>query len=136
MDKDVTDLHLKTDKSYGDIDLLVIDHARKVVYSIECKNITGGRNVHEMKVEMDDYLGRDGNDKKAKMRKHNDRHKWLLQNKSSLVKFVPDIENYDIKSLILTADEIPLSYISKNSLPLPIKSFVFLRKKGISYLEE
>jgi hypothetical protein len=136
MDKDVSDLHLKTDKPYGDIDLLVIDHTRKVIYSIECKNITGGRNVHEMKVEMDDYLGRDGNDKKAKMRKHNDRHNWLLQNKSSLVKFVSDIDSYAIKSLILTADEIPLSYISKDSLPLPVKSFVFLRKKGISYLEE
>lgn len=136
MNKNVSAGHIETEKPYGDIDLLVIDHIGHIIYPIECKNITGGRNVHEMKVEMDEYLGRDGKDKKAKIKKHVDRHTWLNANKAALVQFVPDITQYSINSLILTADEIPLVYIKKDDLPLPVKSFVFLRKNGIAYLAD
>ncbi len=120
----------------GDIDLLVIDHGQCIIYPIECKNISGGRNIHEMKVEMDDYLGRDGKDKGAKVRKHLDRHEWLSANREFFQQFVADLEGYTISSLILTADEIPLAYLKKDDLPLPVKSFVFLRKNGIGYLNE
>jgi hypothetical protein len=89
-----------------------------------------------MKVEMDDYLGRDGMDKKAKMRKHVERNDWLNANKAALKDLVSDAENYTIKSFILTADEIPLGYLKKDDLPLPIKSFAFLRKNGLSYLSD
>ena len=136
MDKSVSANHIKTDKAMGDIDLLVVDHNNLIIYPIECKNIHGGRNVHEMKVEMDDYLGRNGNDKKAKMRKHFERHQWLGINKSALTNLIPNAEKYTIRSLILTADEIPLGYLKKDNLPLPVKSFTFLRKKGLSYLSE
>ena len=136
MDTKVGKGHFKTDKQYGDIDLLVIDHTNKTIYSIECKNITGGRNIHEMKVELDDYLGRDGKDKKAKIRKHVARHNWLDTNKSVMNELIPDAENYNVKSFILTADEIPLAYIKGSELPIPIRSFPFLRKHGLSYLAE
>lgn len=135
MDKGVSKMHIETEKHYGDIDLLVIDHSNRIIYPIECKNIQGGRNVHEMKVEMDDYLGRDGKDKKAKMRKHVERNEWLNANKASLKYLVPDAESYTIKSFILTADEIPLTYFKKE-LPMPVKSFSFLRKNGLNYLTD
>ncbi len=128
--------HIQADKNYGDIDLLVIDNTTKIIYPIECKNIQGGRNVHEMKVEMDEYLGRDGNDKNAKIRKHLDRHNFLNVNKAGLKNFVSDADSYALKSFILTADEIPLAYLKKDGLSLPIKSFSFLRKNGISYLSD
>ena len=134
MDKNAPKGHIQTDKHYGDIDLLVIDHEHQIIYPIECKNIHGGRNVHEMKIEMDDYLGRNGKDKKAKMRKHFERNKWLQANKQTLKGLVPDVEKYSIKSFILTADEIPLTYLKKDNLPLPLKSFAFLRKNGLPYL--
>ena len=136
MDVNTSKAHIKTEIPLGDIDLMAIDHTNKIVYCIECKNISGGRNVHEMKVEMDEYLGRDGKTAKAKIYLHANRNLWLQKNKSSLSQFVPLIEEYTIKSLILTADEIPLVYLKKDSLPLPVKSFTFLRKKGTSYLEE
>jgi hypothetical protein len=136
IDKDAANGHIQADKHYGDIDLFVIDHDHHIIYPIECKNIHGGRNVHEMKVEMDDYLGRDGKDKKAKMRKHVERNDWLNANKAALKDLVPDAENYAIKSFILTADEIPLGYLKKDDLPLPVKSFSFLRKNGLSYLSD
>lgn len=136
MEKDAPKGHIQTNKHYGDIDLLVIDHKQHIIYPIECKNIHGGRNVHEMKVEMDEYLGCDGKDKKAKMRKHIERDKWLNENITSLKGLVPDVENYIIKSFILTADEIPLAYLRKDELPLPVKSFAFLRRKGLAYLSD
>ncbi len=136
MDKGVSEMHIETEKHYGDIDLLLIDHRKLIIYPIECKNIQGGRNIHEMKVEMDDYLGRDGKDKKAKMRKHVERNDWLNANKEALKNLVPDAEKYTIKSFILTADEIPLRYLKKDDLPLPVKSFSFLRKNGLSYLSD
>lgn len=136
MDKNVSKGHIQAEKHYGDIDLFVIDHEHRIIYPIECKNIHGGRNVHEMKVEMDDYLGRDSKDKKAKMRKHVERNAWLKANKAALKDLVPDAENYTIKSFVLTADEIPLAYLKKDDLPLPVKSFSFLRKNGMSYLSD
>ena len=136
MEKGVSKGHITTDQHYGDIDLLVIDHTNRIIYPIECKNIHGGRNIHEMKVEMDDYLGRDGNDKKAKMNKHVKRDQWLKANKGSLIGLVPNAENYSIRSFILTADEVPLAYLKKGSLPLSLKSFAFLKKKGLSYLAD
>lgn len=126
--------HLEADKDYGDIDLFVIDHEQLIIYPIECKNIQGGRNVHEIKFEMDDYLGRDGKDKKAKICKHVERNDWLNANKPALKELVPKAENYLIKSFILTADEISLSYFREDSLPLPVKSFTFLRMYGLEYL--
>jgi hypothetical protein len=136
MDNKVPKGHIRADKHYGDIDLLVIDHNQKVIYSIECKNIQGGRNVHEMKVEMDDYLGREGKGKKAKILKHLKRHEWLDSNKDGLNNLVPGADGYAVKSFILTADEIALSYLRKDDLPLPVKSFAFLRKNGIGYLSD
>ena len=126
---------LNAPSSLGDIDVLAIDSEKKIIYSIECKNITGGRNLHEIRVELDDYLGRDGNDRKAKVRKHAGRHTWLSQNKTELSSYVADIDEYSISSLILTADEVPLAYIKKATLPIPVKSFPFLKMNGRNYLD-
>lgn len=128
--------HLEAEKDYGDIDVLVIDHGKKIVYSIECKNSVGARNIHEMKSEMDLYLGREGNEKKAKIKKHIERDKWLKKNQLQLKKIFHNPETYTIRSLILTADEIPLPYLKKEILPMPVKSFVFLRKDGITLLDD
>jgi hypothetical protein len=126
---------LKADRDYGDIDVLVIDHKKKIIYSIECKNITGGKTIYEMWSEICAYLGEEDSDD-AKIIKHLNRHKWLNNNKESLAIFVSNYTEYEIKSFVLTADEIPLAFIKKHQLPLPVKSFVFLRKSGIPLLDD
>lgn len=127
--------HFELEEDKGDIDVLAIDHKKKVIYPIECKNSIGARNIHEMKSEMDMYLGREGQEKKAKINKHVERDKWLKANKKAFIKFgVETPDDYEIKSFILTADEIPLPYLKRETLPLPIRSFVFLRKDGIEIL--
>jgi hypothetical protein len=126
--------HIPADKNYGDIDLLIMDHQNHIVYSIECKNNVGAKNIHEMKGEMDLYLGREGQAKKAKIRKHVERHGWLSANPGSLTKFLPDPENYEIRSLIMTAEEMPLGYWAAEKVPLPILSFKTLKAKGSASL--
>lgn len=128
--------HLKAERSYGDIDLMVIDHEKNIIYAIECKNITGGKTIYEMWSEITAYLGKDAGDDDAKIIKHKNRNEWLQNNKEALKKFVPDPSGYSINSFVLCADEIPLTYLKKHDLPLPVKSFVFLRKIGLPYLDD
>jgi hypothetical protein len=70
------------------------------------------------------------------MRKHVERDQYLSANKNSLAGIVKSPEDYTLKSFVLTADEIPLAYLKKDDLPLPVKSFTFLRKNGISHLSD
>ncbi len=129
--------HFEVEDNKGDIDVLAIDHKKKIIYPIECKNMIGARNIHEMKSEMDKYLGREGQEKKAKINKHVERDKWLQANKKGFNKFgIENPDEYQIKSFIMTADEIPLPYLKSEVLPLPIKSFVFLRKDGVRVLKD
>ncbi len=129
--------HFEVKEDIGDIDVLVLDHEKKIIYPVECKNSIGARNIHEMKNEMDMYLGREGQEKKSKINKHVERDKWLHANKQAFTKFgIQNPNDYQIKSFILTADEIPLTYLKKEILPLPIRSFIFLRKDGVSILDD
>lgn len=120
----------------GDIDVLAYDAAKNVVYSIECKNTNTAKNVREMKREMDDYLGRDGKTKKALVIKHLRRHKWMMDNIEIVKDFVSAKANPTIKSMMLTSEIIPTSYLRKENTPLSILNFQELRRRGIEYLDE
>lgn len=127
---------LFADRDYGDIDILAFDHSRKIIYSIECKNITGAKTIYEMWSEIETYLG-DGGSDDAKIIKHLNRHTWLTTHQEQLQKFSRhDISGYTITSFVLSVDEIPLAYLTTVTLPLPIKSFAFLRKDGPGYLDD
>jgi len=65
-----------------------------------------------------------------------DRHDWLLKNREQLEKFSVNTLSYRIVSFVLSVDEIPLAYMNSITLPLPIKSFVFLRKNKTKYLQD
>ncbi len=120
--------HLKADKDYGDVDILAVDKAKKIIYSIECKNTVTARVIHEMKTELDKYLGRDG--KPGMIQKHVDRDKWLNEHQDELELFVKDSVAFEIKSIILTSEEIPTTYLAKEILPLPIFAFPTVKRKG------
>jgi hypothetical protein len=128
--------HLNADRDYGDIDILLIDHVLRRIYSVECKNITGGRNIYEMWSEIDEYLGDGEPSGNSKIDKHFRRHQWLENNKSALAKFMNNPETYEIRSLVVTADEIPLTYLKKQDVPLPIRSFPYIRQNGIDFLSQ
>lgn len=127
--------HLDADKNYGDIDLLVIDHTNKIVYSLECKAIYGARNILEMKTEVDHYLGRPGNENRAKIGMHMSRHNWLRDNYEKLVAFLKLKERYEIRSMLVTAEPIPLPLLKATEVPLSIIDFVQIRMKGVTALK-
>lgn len=120
------------DEKYGDIDVLAICKIQKVIFSIECKNTVSARVIHEMKTEMDKYLGR--NEDSSWVHKHTERDKWLKNNMDSLCSLVDNPSEYSIISLIMTSEDIPITYLAQDTLPLPIISFPSLKRKGIEVL--
>jgi hypothetical protein len=127
------DGHLIADKDYGDIDILAIDDQLKIIYPIECKNTSSARVIHEMKTELDKYLGRDG--QPGMIQKHVDRDTWLKAHKEQLQKFASNPDDYEIRSLILSSEEIPVMYLAKDKLALPIIAFRTMKREGIKVLE-
>lgn len=125
-----------TAEDLGDIDVLAYDNIKNVVYSIECKNTNTAKNVREMKKEMDDYLGRTGKEKKSLVMKHLRRHKWMIDNIEKVKDFIGAKTNPIVKSMMLTSEVIPTSYLRKKDTPLSILNFQELKLKGIEYLDE
>ncbi|MGE6221195.1 YecA family protein [Nubsella zeaxanthinifaciens] len=123
--------HIPAEKNYGDVDVMAVDHVEKIVYSLECKNIIGARNIHEMKVELDLYLGREGQEAKAKINKHVGRDTYLQDHPELITEFLKLKEDgYKVISIVVASDEMPMTYIAKESLPLPVISFNQLKEKG------
>lgn len=125
--------NLNADKDLGDIDILVVDRAHSIIYSVECKNTVDSRTVHEVKTELDKYLGRGGNP--GMIQKHVERDKWLKENMAALSFYVLSPEFFTMKSIIVTSEETPLAYIKKDELPLPLVSFPKLKNVGITALK-
>jgi len=125
---------LNADKPYGDVDVLAFHKPSSTVFSIECKNTTKAKNIHEMKTEMDSYLGREGG--KGMITKHVDRHNWLISNKEKLQKLFKVETPITVKSLMLSSEVIPTPYIKSEALPLPIIAFHNLKREGTKLLFE
>ncbi|MDR1653397.1 MAG: SEC-C domain-containing protein [Prevotellaceae bacterium] len=128
-----TNGHLVADKNYGDIDVLVYNIKTNTVYSLECKDTNKAKNIHEMKKEMDNYLGREG--QKGMIQKHVERHNWLNANKDKLCAFLKIDKEPKVASFMLTSEVIPMTYIKAETLPLPTISFQDLKDKGINLLD-
>mgnify|MGYP002735620989 FL=1 len=128
-----TNGHLIADKNYGDIDVLVHNTKTNTVYSLECKDTNKAKNIHEMKKEMDSYLGREG--QKGMIQKHVERHNWLNANKDKLCAFLKINQEPKVVSFMLTSEVIPMTYIKAEALSLPTISFPELKNSGIKLLD-
>lgn len=98
------------------------------------------KNVREMKKEMDDYLGRGENPEKDKKKvlvmKHLRRHQWLEEHFGEVAAFVGASSELVIKSVMLTSEVIPTSYLRRDDTPLPILNFPEMKVKGWRILDE
>ncbi|MBX3254918.1 MAG: SEC-C domain-containing protein [Chitinophagaceae bacterium] len=124
--------HLKCETDLGDIDVLAFDESDQKVYSIECKRTHQARNMHEMKVELDAYLGREG--QKRNIQRHLDRHNWIIANKKVLGDFIGTGSGIKVSSLILTSEVLPIKFIAGDKLPLPFVFWPELKRAGIPIL--
>ena len=125
--------HFNADKDYGDCDILAYDPTINQVYNIECKRTEAARNIHQMKKEMDAYLGRAG--QKKKVAKHVDRDNWLQANLDQVKIFVDAEKTPKVKSLILTSELIPTRYLREGEIPMPIISYRELKRNGSNSLQ-
>jgi hypothetical protein len=123
---------LNTGKPYGDVDVLALHKPSATVFSIECKNTTQAKNIHEMKTEMDRYLGREGG--KGMIDKHVERHNWLTANTDQLQKILKVNDTLNVKSLMTSSQVIPTPYIKSEALPMPILAFPDLKREGTKLL--
>jgi hypothetical protein len=126
--------HLEAPIDLGDVDILAYDRNLHIVYPIECKNTVGANAIHEMKTEMDNYLGRDGED--GKIQKHVRRDAWIKDNKQAVAKLLKlDNDTFEVRSFVLTAKDVPVKYLASGTLPLPMLSFPKLVKRGYQEIE-
>lgn len=117
----------KTTEDKGDIDILAIDHERKIIYSIECKNTHQSKVAYEFRLEIDNYLGKDG--KPGMIEKHIKRDVWLRGNHKYVVEKLGLDPNYRIVSLVVTRHILPTT--TSQLPPIPIVSFYELTKFGL-----
>ena len=69
------------------------------------------------------------------MWKHFRRHEWLIHHKTDIAKFLKIEEVSDVKSIIITSQVLPVSYLRGDISPLPIVSYLAL-KQANGNLEE
>lgn len=124
--------HLASEENLGDIDVFLYDNV-STIYSIECKKTVQARIMHEMKSEMDKYLGQDL--QSGKIKKHIKRDTWLKANTYAIQKFLNVDVNLNIKSLVITSEIIPLPYLRGSKLPLKFLSFPELKRIGPKIIE-
>ena len=92
-----------------------------------------------MKTEMDEYLGRgdkpEKDRKKALVFKHLRRHEWIVKHIDQVMAYIDVEKRPDVKSMMLTSEVIPTSYLRKEDTPLSILNYPTLRQKGLAYLD-
>lgn len=118
-------------KNLGDIDIFAIDNSNKIIFSIECKNTSESKSVHDFKADLEQYADPKG---KRYIEKHLNRHIWLNENKSKLETYVKDVSSFQIVSVIITAFEIPFSYLNESQVPMI--SFPRLKLEGVQALRK
>jgi len=104
----------ETDK--GDVDVLAIDHERKIIFAIECKNTTQAKIAYDIYSEIVNYLG--FKDKEGMIAKHIRRDEWLKENRQQIRERLSLNEGYNVQSFVLTKNILPTKYIRKTPMPM------------------
>jgi hypothetical protein len=125
---------LNSGTNLGDIDVLYIDRIRKTIFSIECKNLSYGRNPREIANELERLIGKTPSDT-SRIAQHQKRDEWLRNNFDTVASVYHLVgHSWKVISLFVTAEEIPSTYI--RAMPLPFVSFTRLEREGLSILSQ
>jgi hypothetical protein len=114
----------------GDVDVLLVDRQKQILYSIECKDVNFAKEPHQMNTEWLKFS--DGNEDSwsAKhLRRDTRLVEWVVGNSTSPY---GDLSSFKVVSLILVAEELPTQHLKKFSLP--VISFPRLKREGLSSL--
>lgn len=113
----------------GDIDVLIIDKSKKIIFSLESKSMSPSRNIMEMVSEVNKLFGSES--EKGWVDKHMERHEWLKNNKEQLTKkYGLDVSDFEIRSFFVTEEDMLTPHLRKMKLPLPFITRYDLEKDG------
>ncbi|MCT3914476.1 hypothetical protein CMU59_11705 [Elizabethkingia anophelis] len=123
----------KHTEDIGDIDVLIIDTSRKVIFSLESKSMSPSRNIMEMVSEVNKLFGSEN--EKGWIDKHMVRHEWLKNNKKQLTKkYGVDVYDFEVRSFFVTEEDMLTPHLIKLKLPLPFITRYDLDKNGYQKL--
>lgn len=124
---------LKNDDDIGDIDILIIDKIRKIVFSLECKNFAPSRNIKEMIEEVNKLYGDDTD--LGLIGKHQRRHEWIKDNREKITaQYGIDISDFEIVSLFVTNEDMFTPHLKKDDLEMPFVSSYDIEENGYDEL--
>ncbi|RFB12716.1 hypothetical protein DZB84_18370 [Bacillus sp. HNG] len=108
----------------GDIDVLVINPKKKVIYVIECKDLSVARNPYEINYELNNmFIGT--KKKPSIMEKHLKRTDWIRTNiKLVLNTFGINLKGkWNVKPLIVLDEEMVSPYLYKDKKGIKVMSY-------------
>lgn len=116
-------LRLQADQGdLGDIDVLAIDETRRILWSIECKNVQEARTPWELASELAELH----DPTRGIVARHLRRERWLRRNLSHVLDtYVLSGPGWQVRSLIVTSTELVGPHIS--TPPIPVVSIHRLR---------
>lgn len=117
----------------GDVDVLVLDFNRKILLSVECKNMAPSRNIKEMVEEVEKLLG--SGSELGWMQKHVRRHDWLTQNLAVVeTAYSKDLTGFTVQSFVVTTAGMLTPYLRQQELPLPLLSAYEVERHSLEAL--
>jgi hypothetical protein len=126
---------LKHAADIGDIDVLIIDPAEHILYSLEAKSMSPSRNIKEMIEEVSKLFGSDSDD--GWVDKHMKRDEWIKNNLDQIgKKYAIDMMDFTVRSLFVTEEDMLTPYLRKMSLPLPFLTIYDIEEKGLSIIKD
>jgi hypothetical protein len=127
---------LEADEDLGDVDVLIVDDAARVIWCIEAKDIDFGRNPQEMAQEMRRLLPVQDKEQKKPSRAemHGRRLDWILSHWRVVAdEFGLQGQHWSVVGLLASDDVLPSPYLAES--PLPILPFGRLAREGKKLLE-
>lgn len=116
-------LRRSSSEDLGDIDVLAADSARKTLWAIECKSLSGSLSSSEVVLEMTAHFDQTGT---SSVTKHGERVAWLAERLPAVRKRLglPEEKGWQLRGLIVTGRDIIAPFI--DDLPFPCVPIVEL----------
>jgi hypothetical protein len=117
--------------SLGDIDVLVLDPGRALIFLLECKDLGVARTPFELKSELQNLiLGSRGGD--SMMDKHRRRTEWVRANQNLLLADfrITDTEVWTTRDAVILDEELLTPYLYATKMP--VRTLRQIQTEGIS----
>lgn len=118
-------LKTRTEKDFGDVDVLAWHPSKKIVYLVECKDLEFAKTEGEIAKQIYEFRGVIKSDGKPdRLRKHIDRFHVLDKHIDKLMNYLNLESISELKVMLLFRQTVPLSHDNSSSeIPVTVKFF-------------